>query len=415
MNSILRKYVPAATLFACLLVGGCGGGASSDGDGAGEGAGNSVAVDSVAVDSVVAPGAALNSVNRVAPDSVRANGVALADSVRANGVALADSARTPEEDLAAAVAALARAVEAYTESTQEDTTSAALNAAVLGEARGAARDYSVRIFWALVLFAFSYGIVVTLTWLLDRVAEASAKRRLLFKRLVPIARLLVWVMYAYIALKYVFDISAQNLFAAAAAIGVAVGFAAQDLLKNIFGGLVIISDRPFQVGDKISVGGTYGEVTSIGLRSTRIVTPDDNLVTVPNAQLVDTQVANANAGALDLQVVTHLYLPGFVDETNAKRIAYEAAASSKYVYRKKPIVVIVLDEFSETFITHLKVKAYVLDTRYELLLMSDITERARRGFRGAGLIKPGHGSRAWVPAGGPAVPDDTARGGMADG
>ena len=100
----------------------------------------------------------------------------------------------------------------------------------------------------------------------------------------------------------VFEVDAATLLAAGAALGVAIGFAAQDILKNIFGGLVIIADRPFQVGDKIQVAGTYGEVTAIGTRSTRIVTPDDNLVSVPNSQIVDGQVANANAGALDCQV-----------------------------------------------------------------------------------------------------------------
>ncbi len=387
MTPTFRKFLPVATLLACVLLGGCGGGADPDGGDRGQAADSMAVADSIAA-----------ADSEAAADSVAVAADSAAGRMPVAEVAeiLADSSRTPEEALAAAVVALARAVDEYTASTQEDTTAVGSGSAVLGEARGAARDYSLRIFWALVLFAISYGIVVTLTWLLDRVAEASPKRRLLFKRLVPIARLVVWIMFAYIVLRHVFDINAQNLFAAAAAIGVAVGFAAQDLLKNIFGGLVIISDRPFQVGDKISVGGTYGEVTSIGLRSTRLVTPDDNLVTVPNAQLVDTQVANANAGALDLQVVTDLYLPGFVDETQAKRIAYEAAASSKYVYRKKPIVVIVLDEFSETFITHVMVKAYVLDTRYEMLLKSDITERARRAFRAAGLISPGHGSRKWV-------------------
>ncbi|MCB0314052.1 MAG: mechanosensitive ion channel, partial [Calditrichaeota bacterium] len=53
----------------------------------------------------------------------------------------------------------------------------------------------------------------------------------------------------------------------------AIGFAAQDILKNIFGGLMLLLDRPFQVGDKIEAGGHYGEVVQIGLRTVRIVTP----------------------------------------------------------------------------------------------------------------------------------------------
>jgi hypothetical protein len=85
-----------------------------------------------------------------------------------------------------------------------------------------------------------------------------------------------------------------------------------------------------------------------------------------------------------------------VDESQAKKIAFDAAASSKYVYLNKPIVVLVKDEFDETFLTHLKVKAYVLDPRYEFLFMSDVTERARKGFRRAGLLGPMHGVRAYV-------------------
>jgi small-conductance mechanosensitive channel len=142
------------------------------------------------------------------------------------------------------------------------------------------------------------------------------------------------------------------------------------------------------VGDKIEVGGTYGEVTSIGLRSTRIVTPDDNLVTVPNAQVADSQVSNANAGELNCQVGTDLYLPGWVDEARAKEIARQAAVSSSYVFLEKPIVVLVEDEYDEGHVLHLRVKAYVIDTRYEALLASDITERARRVFREEGLLPP---------------------------
>lgn len=134
------------------------------------------------------------------------------------------------------------------------------------------------------------------------------------------------------------------------------------------------------------MGGTYGEVTAIGFRSTRIKTADDNLVSVPNAQIVDQQVSNANAGKLNCQVVTDLYLPGWTDETAAKRIAFEAAASSKFVYLNEPIVVLVSDVFKETFLTRVRVKAYVLDPRLEFLFQSDVTERARAGFREAGLL-----------------------------
>lgn len=320
-------------------------------------------------------GCAVN--NNDADTALAADSVVVVDSI---GATIDPSASMPQP-------ASDGSAEAVTTSALVDSTQASGRVGeTLGQAGDVVQNIGFRIFWAVVLLFVFYGVNKAVVWLLDRLAERRAERRLFYKRMVPLARVLIWSVGLYVIIRFVFQVNAQSLFAATAAIGVAVGFASQDLLKNIFGGLVIITDRPFQVGDKISVAGTYGEVSSIGLRSTRIITPDDNLVTVPNAQVVDSQVANANAGALDCQVVTDLYLPGWVDERLAKQIAFQAAASSKYVFRNKPIVVIVKDTFKETFLTQLKVKAYVIDTRFEFLLMSDITERCREAFREAGLL-----------------------------
>ena len=267
---------------------------------------------------------------------------------------------------------------------------------ILSVGREEVQNWGLRSMFALLILALTGLLVRVVVWVLEKLAERNAKRRLIFKRLVPILRIFLWAFAAFFVIRVVFSVQGQEFLAAGAAVGVAVGFAAQDILKNIFGGLIVLFDQPFQVGDKISVGGTYGEVVSIGLRSTRITTPDDSLVTVPNSQVVDGQVANANAGELNCQVVTDLYLPGWVDEGEAKRIAFDAAVSSKFVYLNKPIVVLVKDKFEDTFLTHLKVKAYVLDPRYEFLFMSDVTERARAGFRKAGLLGPMHGVRAYV-------------------
>ncbi len=269
-----------------------------------------------------------------------------------------------------------------------DTTADASPRGPLQEVGLTARNLGLRVLGAILVLVLTFFLIKGVAYVLDTLAERNAERRLLYKRVVPIARVLLWGLGLYVVLRGIFGIGAQGLFAAAAAIGVAVGFAAQDLLKNIFGGLVVLFDQSFQVGDKIEVGGTYGEVTSIGLRSTRIVTPDDNLVTVPNAQVADDQVSNANAGELTCQVATDLYLPGDVDERRAREIAYQAAVSSGYVYLEKPVVVLVKDEYDEGHLVHLTVKAYVIDTRYEPLLASDITERARRAYREEGLLPP---------------------------
>ena len=275
----------------------------------------------------------------------------------------------------------------------------ATGVASLEEATDDVRNLGVKIFWALVILLVFHVLIRVIIWVLETLSERSVTRRLTFKWLIPITRMALWGIATYLIVLNVFRVDAQGLLAASAALGVAVGIAAQDLLKNVLGGLIVVFDQPFQVGDKIRVGRSYGEVVSIGLRSTRVVTADDDLVTIPNSQVVGEQVANSNAGQLNCQVVTDLYLPGRVDERKAKEIAFEAAVNSRYTFLNKPIVVLVQDDFRTTFVTRIRVRAYVLDPRFEFVFQSDVTERARAGFRAAGLMP----DRDWYPAVDPAV------------
>jgi len=220
----------------------------------------------------------------------------------------------------------------------------------------------------------------TTVFFLELFAERGARYRFL-KKGIPVVRIAVWTFAAYIIVRWVFDPNRETIFAVLTASGVAIGFAAQDILKNIFGGIMIVFDRPFQVGDKVRVGSYYGEVINIGLRTTRLVTADDNMITVPNAEMVNTAIANANSGALDCQVVTPIDLPPGADIAEAKRIAWEAAATSRFVFLKKPVSVIVEDAPTEHEIrTRLKIKAYVLDTRYEFAFQSDVAETVKRAL-----------------------------------
>jgi MscS family membrane protein len=86
-----------------------------------------------------------------------------------------------------------------------------------------------------------------------------------------------------------------NLTAALTGLGIgglAVAFAAQKTLENLFGGIMIISDQPVRIGDSCKVGDVTGNVVDIGLRSTRIRTPDRTIMTIPNGQLATMNVEN---------------------------------------------------------------------------------------------------------------------------
>lgn len=240
---------------------------------------------------------------------------------------------------------------------------------------------------ALFVLISTYIAIRILAWAIALLANRFGQYRLKLMVLVPIVRILAWTGAIFVVTFGIFSPRIDALLAFSASAGIAIGFASQDILKNIFGGILIILDRPFQVGDKIQVGNHYGEVVNIGLRTVRLVTPDDSLVSVPNAELVNQSVSNANSGALDCQVVIEFHLSANADITRAKKIAYEAAATSRLVYLKKPVVVLVQDVYKRRFLTKLKVKAYVLDARYEAAFASDVSERAKAAFVAEGFYE----------------------------
>lgn len=244
------------------------------------------------------------------------------------------------------------------------------------------------IFYSIVFLVFGYFIIRLLSYLLNALAERSPNYRITFKGAIPIIKIVTWSTIITLIIVVVFRPSITTMLAFSASIGVAVGFASQDILKNIFGGIVILLDRPFVSGDKIEVDKYYGEVVEIGLRSTRIVTPDDSLVSVPNSVMMSGSVSNSNSGELNCQVVAEIFLPNDTDTTKVRAIATEAAATSKYVYLNKPIVVLFFHEMNQSgSYLKMKLKAYVMDTRDEFKFKSEMTELVINELVKEGLLK----------------------------
>ncbi len=99
------------------------------------------------------------------------------------------------------------------------------------------------------------------------------------------------------AILIAWDINVTGLVASAGIMGLALSFAAQDTLANLFAGVAIMIDRPYQIGDFIILdSGERGQVTNIGLRSTRLLTRDDVEVTIPNSVMGAATIVNEAGG-----------------------------------------------------------------------------------------------------------------------
>ena len=93
------------------------------------------------------------------------------------------------------------------------------------------------------------------------------------------------------------DINVTGLVASAGIVGLALSFAAQDTLANLFAGVAILADKPYRIGDVIIIdSGERGEVTHIGLRSTRLLTRDDVEISIPNSVMGNAKIINEAGG-----------------------------------------------------------------------------------------------------------------------
>jgi len=243
-----------------------------------------------------------------------------------------------------------------------------------------------RLLQAVLILLVAWLLIRWISQSLEYLSARVPRARFFFKRLEPVLRISLW----FVALLLLFSLlapSRETFLATIASFGLALGLGAQDLVKNVIGGLVILADRPYQLGDRVRIGEAYGEIDHIGLRSTKLTTPDDTRVTIPNSEILSRQVFNANSGVPDCQVVTDLYLPPDVPPAEAVQVGLEAAYSSPFLLSRKPVVVNLLDGFAEMPHLIVRVKAYVFDHRYENRMKSDITVRAKSEFLRRGWLQ----------------------------
>jgi small-conductance mechanosensitive channel len=127
----------------------------------------------------------------------------------------------------------------------------------------------------------------------DRFAVVEERTIPLF----DLALTVVIVAFVAYALLQVWSIDATAWLASAGVVGLAVGFAAKDSLANLFAGFFIIADAPYKVGDYVVLdSGERGEVTRVGIRSTRMITRDDVEVILPNSLMANSKIVNESGG-----------------------------------------------------------------------------------------------------------------------
>lgn len=244
---------------------------------------------------------------------------------------------------------------------------------------------AVFLSFAVIILAIVLSKMVT--FLLTKISDKSWKYRLYLKTIIPLSKVIIYSLAVYYILASVFALSFDQLMLVSGLIGAAIGFGMRNLFENIAAGIIIVIEKTYQVGDRIQMGNYYGEVKDIGLRATRIVTPNDDLVSAPNNLVFTESVASGNSGNSEMMATLDIYIENDSDVDLAMKILREAVVTSRFVYISptRPVVILLNDY---PFYKGLKARSYVNDLRDEFVFRSDVTRRTWNEFYKRGIKPP---------------------------
>jgi len=249
-----------------------------------------------------------------------------------------------------------------------------------------------------------YSILVTIgtfVWMRalmrisDSILDAMARRADDFNWIQPrslpmyeiLSKLLVVGGSIYVIM-LAWDINVTAWLASAGILGIAVGFAAKDTLANLFAGIFILTDAPYKLRDFIITSeGERGEVTDIGIRSTRIRTRDDIEITIPNSVMANTKIVNETGGRFKMRRVR---IPVGVaygsDIDKVRAIMLEVADASEYlVHEPKPSVR--FRSFGESGID-LQLRGWITEPVLHGRAVDEVNTRLYKRFESEGVEIP---------------------------
>jgi small-conductance mechanosensitive channel len=232
-------------------------------------------------------------------------------------------------------------------------------------------------------------IVKAISNMADSLYRRIPRRRILISQVATTLNFSIYIFGGPFLFYAILQPPREIMLAATGSIAVALGLSLKDLVASVIAGFILLFDRPFQVGDRVAFGDVYGEIESIGLRSVRLVTLDDNMVTIPNNRFMSDVVSSGNAGALDMMLVFDFHFSLDADIRLARDLLYEVVVTSRYAYLQKPVSIVLTElQIAERLAIQLRAKAYVIDVRFEKAFQTDVVLRATEAFNHHHIKRP---------------------------
>jgi MscS family membrane protein len=190
----------------------------------------------------------------------------------------------------------------------------------------------------------------------------------------------------------VLGINVMPFIAGAGVAGIAIGFAAKDTLSNLIAGVLLIIDRPFEVGDRIEVwsapagSASWGDVIDIGLRATKIKTTDNIVIIIPNNEIMMRDIVNYTIISTKIRVRINVGIAYDADIEKAKEIIIDVAKSVDWI-SKTPAPKVVVRNFGESSVD-LQLRVWIDDARRRMDTISHVTDKIKTAFDQQGVEIP---------------------------
>ncbi len=242
-------------------------------------------------------------------------------------------------------------------------------------------NFFVTIMAFLVFWIFAQIIMILVRGARETVGENV---KLFEDKIYPffekILKFILALIYLFLVFK-IWRIDLTPLLAGAGVMGLAVAFAAQESIANIFGGISLFADKAYEIGDYVIVDDKYrGEVVDIGIRSTKIKTRDDVMIVIPNSVMSNTTVVNESGITPKLRVRIDMGVSYDSDLEKVEKVLLDIADKTDYV-EKKPAPRVRYRDFKEYYV-HVQLSVWVkrpaLRGRIKSFMIKDIHKRFKK-------------------------------------
>ena len=241
----------------------------------------------------------------------------------------------------------------------------------------------VKIVVALLVWFLSFRIINILGRKIEKRSEKKKADKTIVKTLIYIFKIVLKIVVIICLVGYL-GIDTSGLTALVASLGVCIGLAVNGALSNLAGGVLILLTRPFKIDDYIEAQGYGGTVVSIRLTNTKLVTPDNKVIYIPNSTLANGNIINYSEQ--DTRRVDFLFSIGYSDDfEKAKKIITNICLEHELILKDKEPFVRVKEHGASSI--NIVTRVWTKSADYWTVYF-DITEQVKTTFDKEGIEIP---------------------------